>query len=61
MGDVERSLIYRSSEFNADKYEIDLDLFKDNYDTLKELSEELLEKESLDETEIDAIVYKNKI
>ena len=56
-----QDIIEEASEMAQRLYSEVLDLFKDNYDTLKELSEELLEKESLDETEIDAIVYKNKI
>lgn len=56
-----QDIIEEASEMAQRLYSEVLELFKDNYETLKELSEELLEKESLDETEIDAIVYKNKI
>ena len=53
-------IVEEASEMAQLLYMSVLDLLKDNYNLLKELSETLLEKETLDEIEIDEIILKYK-
>ena len=53
-----KDIVGEASEMSQYLYMSVLDLLKDNYDLLKDLSENLLEKETLDESQIDEIISK---
>lgn len=54
-------VVEEASDIALRLYREVLQLLKDNYLTLKELAEALLEKETLDESEIDFIISENSI